>query len=279
MLSLLSLLAACGTEPEEVPAGTCDSDGSSAAFVMSVLHFNGLEDDGSAWGFDLDGLVSETGDATGCGKADLVDPEGHTGIDNAFAGLMPVIANTEAAAIPGLVQDAVDSGQLLLVVEITGLDDFENDDCVTVTITQAVGTPMLGTNGVLLDGQTFDRDPDYPSVVVHDASIVNGRLVARGLAIRLSLQVLDAEIALDIPDGALQVDLSPDGTRATGHLGGGFSIDYLMTVVDGNGVDDSLTELLRGLLPAVADLDGDEGECSYLSVDFHYDAVPVFFFE
>lgn len=282
MLALLPLLAACGgaaEAPEDTATpGTCDNAEQKATYVISVLEFTAAEKDGSAWGFNLDGLVSKSDDPTGCGKADLVDPEGHEGIDNAFVSLMPLIENTEAAAIRGLLQDAVDAGELLLLIEISGLDDLENDDCVTVAVSPAIGTPMQGTDGRMLDSQSFGRDPDAPPAVVSGASVVNGRLVAQGFPLTLSLEILDAELALEIPEGAIQVDLAADGTGATGHLGGGFSIDYVMEIVDGNGVDDTLTELLRSLLPAVADLDGEAGTCKYLSVDLEYEAIPAFFY-
>lgn len=275
---ILALLSCAGGEPEPEPVGSCDDPGDSASFVIATLEFSEAFDDGSAWGFNLDGEVTELGDPTGCGKQDIVDPEGTPGIDNAFVALMPVIENTEAAAVRGLLQDAVDSGELLLMVEITGLDDRVNDDCVTVTVSPAVGTPMVGTDGEMLDAQSFAHDPDAEPAVVHDAKLVDGRIVAMGLPISLSLQILDAEIALSIPDGAIQVDLDPDGKGATGHFGGGFSVDYLMEVVDANGVDDTLTETLRSVLPAMADLDGEAGSCAYMSVDLEYEAIPAFFY-
>ena len=279
-MTALFLLFACAPEVEPAPVatGTCDSTYDSASFVISTMEFTELEDDGSVWGFNLDGLVTEGGDSSGCGKADLVDPEGKTGIDNAFVGLMPIIENTEAAAVRGLLQDAVDSGELLVLVEITGLDDYQNDDCVTVAMSPAVGTPMVGTDGAMLDSQSFARDPDYPPSVVSGVSVVNGRLVAQGFPITLSLQILDAPLVLSIPDGAIQVDLDADGNGASGHFGGGFSIDYLMQVLDENAIDDTLTELLRDVLPAVADLDGEAGSCEYLSVDLQYEAIPAYFY-
>lgn len=278
---LLALLAACAhtaAVDDTAALPTCDSTDHRLTYVISVLEFTEAQEDGSAWGFNLDGLVSESGDATGCGKADLVDPEGHPGIDNAFVSLMPLIENTEAAAIRGLLQDAVESGELLIMIELTGVDDAQNDDCVTVAISPAVGTPLIGTDGALLDSQSFARDPDAPSAVMANASIVNGRIVAQGFPLTLSLEILDAEIALQIPDGAIQVDISADGKAASGHLGGGFSTDYLMSVVDANGVDDTLTELLRGLLPALADLEGEPGVCDSMSVDLQYEAIPAFFY-
>lgn len=277
---LLALLTACGSPPEDTAAPAPDARGDGyAAFVMSTLVFTGPEEDGSMWGFNLDRVVTEAGDTTGCGRVDAIDPEGRPGIDNAFAGLMPVIETTEAAALPALAQDAVNNGELLLVVELEGLDDYENDDVVTLAISPAVGTPRLGTNGTLLDGQTFDRDPDLPRAVYENAAVVDGRVEADGLTLALALQVLDAALSFQIPQGAIRIDLAPDGSYAAGHFGGGFSTPYLLEALDGTGVDDGLVELLHSLLPALADLETEEGRCELLSVDLQFTAVPAFFYE
>ncbi len=52
-----------------------------------------------------------------------------------------------------------------------------------------------------------------------------------------------------------------------------------MEVIDGNGVNDELTELLRTALPLAADLDGPDGECLSMSVAIEYTAVPAFFYD
>ena len=52
----------------------------------------------------------------------------------------------------------------------------------------------------------------------------------------------------------------------------------VMEVVDGNAVDDTLTELLRTALPLAADIDSDEGECTHMSVALEYTAIPAFFY-
>lgn len=285
-LALPLLLSSCDDtvfgEGDEVMADpdapSCDSDLHKAVFVIDIMAFAEMNDDGEVWGFDLDGDVTDLGDSKGCGKRDFTDPEGTEGIDNAFAQLLPALENTEAVAIKGLLQDAIASGELLLMLEVTGLDDLENDDCVTVTFGQALGDPLIGTDTQMLDGQSFGRDPDRPPVVMEGATLVDGTVMAEGLAFELNLQILDAPLAIKVTDGAVRMDLSPDGSEATGYFGGGFSIDYVMEVVDDNAIDDTLTELLRVALPAAADLDGPEGECKYMSVAFEYDAIPAFYY-
>lgn len=286
LLGAALLLPACDDtsfgESEGVPAAagpTCDSSEHSATFVIHLLAFAEQDEAGEVWGFDLDDHVSDLGDSKGCGKQDFTDPEGTEGIDNAFAQLMPAVENTEAVAIKGLLQNAVDAGELLLMVQITGLDDPLNDDCVTVEFGQATGSPMVGTDGIMLDGQSFARDPEAQAVVLEATEIVDGSLQANGLEFLLELQILDAPLAFKVADGALRIDLAEDGSVAWGYFGGGFSTDYVMEIVDDNAVDDTLTEILRVALPAGADLDGPEGEeCSHMSVAFEYEAIPAFYY-
>jgi len=256
---------------------TCDSTDDKAVFVMQTLAF-AEADDGVVWGFDLDDHVTELGDSQGCGKGDMEDPEGTPGIDNAFAGLLPALENTEAVAIKGLLQNAVDAGELLVMLEVLGLDDPVDDDCVSVRFSTAVGDPMIGTDGTMLDGQSFAHDPESIPILMEDVVVEDGVLVAEGLSILLELQILDAPLALAVDEGALRIALDEDLSGAVGHFGGGFSIDYVMEVVDGNAVDDTLTELLRTALPLAADIDSDEAECSHMSVALEYTAIPAFFY-
>ena len=79
---------ACGGDPA-AGAGdtgrlhTCDGVDASAAYVMRTLTFAPAPD-GVGLGFDLDDHATVAGDAEGCGKADITDPDGAPGIDSAF---------------------------------------------------------------------------------------------------------------------------------------------------------------------------------------------------
>ena len=111
LLATVALLGCSAGDDSGGPAGnptggTCDADGPTATYVMRSLYFARSEE-GVGWGFDLDGHASAAGDPEGCGKADLTDPEGQGGIDNAFAGLLPTLEQTEAVAVEGLLQDAI----------------------------------------------------------------------------------------------------------------------------------------------------------------------------
>ncbi len=258
-----------------VEAWSCDSEDQSTAFVIQQLAFSEAEE-GVAWGFDLDGHVSEAGDSQGCGKVDFVDPEGTPGIDNAFAQFFPILANTEAAAVHDLMQTAVNDGELLLVVEVLGLDDAVDDDCVTLRVGMAQGTPLLGTDGFLLDGQTFEPHPEVASSSTDTAAIVDGTVVASPVAAALDLQILDAELNFAFEDGILRGDLDPELSEMVGHFGGGVSVQTIIETLADTGVSSEVKQVLETALPLAADVSGEEGECAYMSVDLQYRAVPAF---
>ena len=279
------LLAGCddttfGAGGDEVvlDGPSCDSEANSQAFVVQKLDFAEAED-GVVWGFDLDGLDSDVGDSKGCGKQDFVDPEGNTGIDNAFAQIFPAIENTEAAAVHELMQNAINDGELLLVAEVLGLDDPMDDDCVTVRFGSAEGTPMMGTDGYLLDGQSFTPKPGLTPSLTETTEIVDGQLIARGLEVNLDLRILDVTLAMAVQDGMIRMDFDPESNAVTGHFGGGFSTAYVVEVLANSGVDDAVSDLLSTALPLAADLDGPDGECTDMSVDLEFTAVPAFYYE
>ncbi len=279
----LLALGACKKDEDTgaaVAAGgpTCDDPGATVTYVMRQISFARSEG-GVAWGFNLDDSVSEIGDPNGCGKQDLTDPEGQPGIDNAFAGLLPTLEQTEAAAVSGLLQASVTSGELLIAMELQGVDDLQNDDCVAINFGAATGTPLLGTDGLILPGQTFSRELDEDSARVEGARIEDGRLIFGADEFGIQIQILDAKLDLGLYKGQVHVDIDPDGGGATGFFGGAFSIDYMTNELGMYAIDAALKDLLNQALPIAADMKGESGTCDHLSVALEYEAVPAFFFD
>lgn len=285
----MGLLGACAAPPKaageagatadtgEPPVcGLPEDDAPGHVFVVQQLGFARVAE-GVAWGSDLDGVVSAAGDGTGCGKPDVVDPEGSPGVDNAFAGLLPALEATEAAAISALLQDSVKAGELLITFELLGLDDMVDDSCVSVVFGEAVGAPLLGTDGLVLAGQSFSRDPADPVVVVEAAQVEAGRLIFNG-DFTVGLQILDADLQLGVTNGRVRLDLAPDGSLAVGHLTGALSVPFILEEIEKYGIDPAVKDLLRTVLPAVADLSSPDGSCDQLSVAFEFTAVPAFFY-
>lgn len=270
---LLALLLAC-TPPE---GDTADAGpGDTYGILMSTLAFGRRADDGTAWGFDIDGHVSDANDGEGCGHADLVDADGNTGIDSSFSGLVPALEATEAAAVEGLIQDSIQNGELLLLVEVSGVDSLVYDACVDVRVVRAVGTPFIGTDGAVLDGQTFAANPNVAPAEMNCVPLVDGSVVAGPFALTLEFQVLDVALAFHMTNASIRLDLAEDGRTGWGYFGGSVpNADILVIVEEGDLAD--IADLVRGLVAAAADLEPNgEGTCDALSVVFEYGAVEAF---
>lgn len=273
---LLALLAC--DPPEEGPLPVCEQPGDTVIGVLSTLTFARATEEGVSSGFDLDGAVTESGGATGCGIADYTSPDGAPGIDNGFAVVVPTLELTEASAVEGLIQDAINNGNLLILFELSGVDSTEEDPCVDVTLLRGQGTPSIATNGELEWSQTFDRDLESPSDFVAGASITGSRLVAGPIDLLLPVQILNADLTFPISNGYLQIDFLEDGSFK-GVMGGAVSTDYIIEVARTENVDQTLGDIVEALMDSTADLSPDEaGQCRDISVTLEFDAVPAFFF-
>ena len=157
-----------------------DGPGETATFVMSRLDFvTEPEADGTVRGFNLDG-VDHTGgaDAKGCFKPDYVSPEGESGVDNQLSSLGAALVVFGADSVSAIVQNMVNEGTLLLIIEVGDLHDWENDPHVTLRFRLGMGPVDVGTDSRLVPGQSFDPRPGYQFEATRSASIRDGVLYA-----------------------------------------------------------------------------------------------------
>jgi hypothetical protein len=278
---VIPLLLALGCAPEEATHGPMHGAApptSEVAAVVSSVYFVG-ETEGVTEGFNLDGAVTDAGDASGCGHADLVDDEGNEGIDNAFAGLVPVLLATEASALQDLLAQSIANGELLLLVELSNVDgelgadsaDWD-DDCVDMTLWRGLGTPLLASDGTVLDHQTFETSEP---VTVECVPMVDGRAEAQGFSVTLPAQVLDVELTLHLADAALRIERLPDG-GFQGILAGGIPRSDFDAILSEPDIQD-LQQLLTPLVAGLSDLEPDaDGVCQAMSISLGFDALPAF---
>ncbi len=266
-------------EPLDTSAnlGSCSAGGEQVVMVSSLRVARLVND--VADGFDLDGVVTQAGEGTGCGVVDLVDEAGTPGIDNAFANLVPALDRTEALALEPLVQTAINGGGMMLLVRWTGIDDAEDDDCVTVESLSGTGPVFVGPNDRLLPGQTIEVDPEATRSVSPVGSVEGGRVVAGPLEIVVGVEVLRAN--LDLPLRDARITLEPDGMGGwRGLVGGGIAVADMLAIANIDELDDAVGALMGAILPPMADLFPDEnGQCSHISFAAEIDAVPVFLFD
>lgn len=234
--------------------------------VVRKLIFLTEEEPGVVRGFDLDARTSSRDDVETCRHPDLQDPDGRGGIDNQIASLfgllLPIVEDTPQIAIQG----AINEGRVLVMIELEGVDDLQNDDDVTVNVFRASGRPLVGNKGLIMPYQTFHVDYDLDVSTVTGVQIVNGELEAGPVDIEIPMDVLDASFPMRLSQGRVRLKIAEDGSF-TGLIGGGIDIEHVFhefgVVVEGTEDD-----LIRPIFEANADLGYVDGVCTHISMAF-----------
>ncbi len=270
----------CGTAPpptEGKDTGqTCATDGATLVFIVSAMDFTRATESGAVPGFDLDGVVSGDGDPAGCGHGDLMSPDGTPGVDNAFAALVPLLESIGAGAVEGLIEDAIHSGELLLLLEISGVDDLSNDTCVDLSLSRGTGVPLLATDGTLQVDQTFAVDTARPATGASGGTLTDGVIEVDGFDLMLPVQILDEFLEFEMEGGALRLSPNEDGTYA-GQLAGGVVVASLAGQIAAIPDIGELRNVVPPIIEGAADLWPDEsGACTHLSLGFDVVVKPAF---
>ncbi len=290
MVMAALVVAGCGddgTGPMGNPDGSAlppddCSTGDSYFYVVNILDI-AKEMDGVSAGYNLDDRVSDVTDDLGCNKDDFTSPDGVEGVDNAMAILLPILG-TIAGDISGTIQEGVNDGSILVLVEMTHVNDFTNDACVGMNlyVGEVPGdlAPMLA-DGLLAPGQTFDINPESlnamgdPVVSVSSATISGGRLAASPEVISLPVPLSDGIVLqLNIRNprvgGTFTATTMQDGIIA-GVLSSA-ELAQSVEALDIGGVDAATVE---GILVGQADMQDAMGECTSLSATLTYSGVDA----
>lgn len=249
----------------------------SQSIVLTEMLFARAAD-GVSEGFDLDGLTTENGDPAGCGQADFVAPDGQEGIDNATARLVILLDQTEALALEPIIQQEINNGGMLVILELLGLDDTQNDDSVELVMHRGDDVPLVGTDERLEGGQTLALAEDDDATRITGARVVDGVLHAEGLRVRVPVEVFDFATDFVIEDAVIRMDLEADGPHH-GLVAGSLDWGTIMGEIANSGIDDGLADSLPGIFDALSDLRDDRGDCALLSATMRFQAVPVYLFD
>jgi hypothetical protein len=281
LASLLSLAVGCAPEnstPDVPDEGTCEPGGERFTLIARSLRF-ARATDGVSDGFDLDGFATSPGDDEGCGVADLSAPDGAPGVDNAVAGLLPILDLTEAVVLEDLVADSIRNGALLLMADLEGVDDTQDDTCVELRVLKGQGVPMIGNDGELLPHQTFAVDPEATSDLA-PAAFEGGTFTAGPIGyVALPITVLDLNTTLELFDARVRLFEDEDGVWR-GVLAGGVTLQQLTDIASLQNISDEVYALIGPALTRLADLAPDaSGDCQQLSVTLELEMVPAFAYE
>jgi hypothetical protein len=270
------VLAGCGPDGLSADEISCTT-GETHVAVLTSFAFTIAEKD-IAPGFDLDGRVSTADDYLSCGKADFVDPDGRTGIDNRLASLIPVVKAQVGDAVDGLVQGAINDGNLVILMEVENVDDTVNDACVNVGVQVGLKKRLsLGTDGVIEAYQTFDADPNVPRSYVTKANIKNGVLSTGSFPLVIPMAFFDVSFTVHMEQAQLRFSIDEEG-KTHGYLGGGiWPKEILDGVSKGAGVDQYLPAI-KLAMDANTDMayNDDTGKCEQLSGALEFTGTPAF---
>ena len=265
---LAGALIACSPEAEV--------DRPSHSVVFSQLTFARAEE-GVSVGFDLDGEVTANGDPSGCGRADFTSPDGSLGVDNATARLLPFLDSTEAVALEPIIQQEINNGGVLLILELIGLEDPTEDATVDLQLRHGIGEPLVGTDNFLMPGQTLEEDTARVGARALDVAWQDGVLEASGFEVVVPVEVFDFSADFHVQESRIRLQRDDDGVW-TGLFAGQVDWQGLMDVVQNSGIDDTLTDALPPLLDSISDLPDANGDCTLLSATLEFVATDVFVF-
>lgn len=279
-IALAAGLPACMATPAG-PADDCVATGPIRSSLVRQLGFARQEPEGISEGFDLDRRVSDRSDAIACGRADFTSPGGTPGIDNQIARLVPLVEmQAGGVSLDDILETAINNGQMLLAVELEDLDDERNDPCVTVQFRPLMGTPSLGTDGLIEIGQTFDARTDGVISRIEGARLVDGVLDAGPAELSLPVTILDASFILHVHDALVHIVIDEEG-NFSGAFGGGVDIAEMITISQSLNVPSDLMGAVMLLLNNNADLARDEAtnRCGQISATLLFEAVPAFVYD
>lgn len=255
-----------------------DFVGETETTVMQWLNFGREEERGVTIGFDLDGAVTTSRDRLGCAQDDFTSPEGEPGIDNNLALLLPLLDLAAENAVQSLLLNSLNEGKLLVFVERT----LQADGSYEIRFRRGEDSPLLGTNGRLLPGQTLALHPDPQLGGAESATREGDVFEAHGFDVRLPAVVFATLYVLELKNARLRFELAPDGSIEKGLLGGGIELEQIFEVIRTAdsmlNPENSIEALVGEALRDFADLAVREGRCQQLSAAIEFEAVPAFVF-
>ena len=259
------LLSADTYALEPACVGTCLADDEPAACVSACLEDAGVST----------ACASTLGELSlSCGHGDFVSPEGNAGVDNQMAMVWAMAANLVGEAIVALLQDGINEGRMLVMLELGGVDDLVNDDDVTVTLYRSTDVPIVNVAGFLVPDQTYQTDPTFPVATFEGAQIVDGHVKAGPFDLSFPIQAFNADFLVGLQDGYVEFDIDEEG-RFSGHMGGIMDVhDVMGNMLQTNAAQEA--ELIYPIVEDLADINRTEEGCTHLSAALRFQGVTGF---
>ncbi len=243
-------------------------------------------------GLDLDGVDSKRDDGSACAHDDFTSPDGTTGIDAQHWRLMGC---TKGYQPDGQIDRLYRSGNMIkegfpILIELSGVDDTQNDDEVEMRIYSSEDSVTLDASGEVMRDLSLKVHPErkYWSDAAK-GRIENGVLTTDPIDVRLRFkqQVIDGEFYYR--DVQVRADMRSDGT-IDGILGFYWDADNFYTTNNDHYIGENHTGrvaaetrgyMCAGIYHAIQRMadghpDPETGRCTSISAAMHFSGTPAF---
>jgi len=250
-------------------ANACAGGAAYSYLVRSLATFDVANAGIRIHGFDLDGRASDGTAPADCRVSDGMSPDGRAGIDNAIGGFW-------REDFGALFDQSYAQGHSPIVVRVSGVDDFRNDDCVDVEWFAAlwVGSPI---DPASLSAVGKQLAQDGPVARLAGARIQAGRLLANGdgaIQLRAWIDGGGGAKGFVLPLVLSRIAFAPNVVELTGgELGGRVQPEDVYGVYQS--VFGSLIPRDQVASILFPDLPSGQTPCAVLSAGFGFEAVRV----
>lgn len=264
-------------------------DNETRTYVINALIIPEASGD-EVLGFNLDNIDSGDGGAgETCEEqvADYVSPAdpNHVGVDNALVSILSQLGSVIGDIdLNQTVADQLASGDLLILLTVSGIDSFSYDPEVTLQLALGAlpdGAEIELQDGKLAPGQTFEIETPLGPAVQGD--IFDGRLRAQVSKIDIPINAGDFSLDLSITNPQVRFDISENGLE-NGVIGGVLTVDDLVAAIaDIPAAGDFCNDppqctAARSILEGLADVSPDPADpefCTALSVGLGFEATST----
>lgn len=168
-------------------------------------------------GANLDGKI---------GKDNFVSPDGSRGIDNALLRATGCNRGVRDYGDPIRAEKSMVSQTAPTLIEVTGVDDLQNDADVTVHVYAAAQSIEMGANGDALHWGSINIDPNPRYSAQAKGRIVDGVLITEPFAFRVRQKESVVEAYRAFVGSRFKIQIKPDGT-ISGELVGYQTVESL----------------------------------------------------
>lgn len=241
----------------------------------------------TSFGVNLDGNIDGSATPKTCTHENFTSPTGEKGIDNQLYRLIGCIYGFRDQGVIEINANEMrrTSGLAMILIEVTDVDDAQNDEDVTVTFYRSIDQFPLDSAGQVIPYSSYRVDYEDDSPRYGDAlkgSIVDGVLQAGSGDVRLPYYGNYNYMHPVIRDMQIELKIADDGTNSPGTVAGYYDLEQYLyltgglgpVISTGNFSCPAFFEAAKRMADGYPD--PDTGECTHISSAFEINAFAAF---